>query len=71
MAKDKAAKKPRFMTIIELAKIIENAPFDVLYPDEKLPKKYSRKDGILFDGEMLDDFEYKRTPEKVPRRRGT
>ena len=55
------AAKPPFMTVEEMARIIENAPRD--YPDEKLPKKYSRRDGILFDGEMLDDFEYRRTPK--------
>ena len=59
---DNKAKKPTFMTVEEMARIIENAPRDVLLPDEKLPKKYSRKTGITFDAEIMDDFEYKYRP---------
>ena len=45
------------MTVADLAEAIQSAPHDVLYPGEGLPKQYSRKTGIMFEGEVLVEFE--------------
>lgn len=62
--KKAVAKKPPFMSVADLAAAIQSTPREVMLPDEKLPKKYSRKTGIIFDAEIMDDFEYHYRPPK-------